>query len=89
MGGELTAETGASDQLRETHFPEEFPRVGDSGQEVSASQGKKVEALQGEDPTTCHMTSLIPESCLALGLHFEDEEAGSERCHQLLKGRAV
>lgn len=52
--------------------------VGDSRQEVSASQGKEVGALQGEDPT-CHMTSLVSESSLALGLHFEDEETGSPR----------
>lgn len=73
-----STESRASDQLWETHFPEEFLMVSDSRQEVSASQGKEVGALQGEDPT-CHMTSLVSESSLALGLHFEDEETGSRR----------
>lgn len=36
------------DRLWETHFAEEFLRVGDSGWEVSASQGNEVEALQGK-----------------------------------------
>lgn len=75
--GVVTAEPRASDQLWETRFPGEFLRVGGSGQEVSAPQGKvEMEALQGEDPT-CHITSLILDSWLALGLHFEDE-TGSE-----------
>lgn len=85
----VTAETGASDQLWETHLQGEYLRAASSGQGVSGSPGRKeVEALLGGDPS-CHMTSSIWDGWLPLRLHFEDGETGSERCQQLLKARTV
>lgn len=85
----VTAEPRASDQLWETHFPEAIaegwgPRAGSVcvlGKEAGGGAPRWRPYLPQD------LWNL--DQLGALRLYFEDWETGPERCHQLLKVRAV